>query len=77
MNSSESSNNSVLFGCRFRTEFRPLPTVLRGERDGVRGVESLAKSWIFSGFEVPLTPDPSPPEYRGRGEKYFGFETAW
>src|SRR5438552_1001739 len=39
----------------------PLPPVLRGERAGVRGDVHLRR-------KLPLTL-PSPPEYRGRGER--------
>ena len=41
----------------------PLALVLGGEGLGVRG--------RVTAREAPLTPDPSPPEYRGRGEKEF------
>jgi glycosyltransferase involved in cell wall biosynthesis len=38
----------------------PSPPVLGGGGAGVRGAEACSR--------FPLTPDPSPPEYRGRGE---------
>jgi serine/threonine protein kinase/WD40 repeat protein len=42
------------------TRQAPLAPVLRGEGSGVRG--------SVSGGSHPLTPNPSPPEYRGRGK---------
>ena len=47
----------------------PLAPVLGGEGLGVRG-SSVAQS-------LPLTPDPSPPEYRGRGEHLAGEKESY
>ena len=46
--------------------FSPLPRYSGGEGLGVRGKTPSPKSRARCS---PLTPDPSPPEYRGRGEK--------
>src|SRR5262249_12941260 len=44
----------------------PLAPVCRGEGLGVRGVFGRSRP---GRRESPLTPNPSPPAYRGRGEK--------
>jgi hypothetical protein len=49
----------------------PLSPVLGGEGLGVRGSASVAESENSGGIlPIPLTPDPSPTEYRGRGENH-------
>ena len=45
--------------------FSPLPRYSGGEGVGVRGKRQAPRIGLGA---VPLTPDPSPPEYRGRGE---------
>ena len=52
--------------CRRLTDCTPLSPVLGGEGLGGEG-EGLCKG------KIPLTPYPSPPEYRGRGESGYYF----
>ena len=47
----------------------PLSPVIGGEGSGVRGVVSRAENFMPNRVILnPLTPSPSPPDYRGRGE---------
>ena len=48
-----------------RTTFSPLSPCTQGRGVGGEGARGHTANGVFS----PLTPDPSPPEYRGRGEK--------
>ena len=51
----------------------PSPPVLRGRGAGGEGGVLMAVDCPFcEGRSAPLTPNPSPPEYRGRGEKVAG-----
>jgi len=47
----------------------PLPLYSGGRGAGGEGESVRAKSVVPPWGEDPLTPGPSPPEYRGRGEK--------